>query len=156
MNFWLLGYKVPYKSRRFRWKNWRINFFSQLLKNPNSLISIVEYYKILFIAGDIDLKHLKWQTRFTEVMTKTLRNLTTLRLLLPWEHDSALCISRCKDLPATCTHGPRAFRRVMCTKTDSKEKGYIYVDNKMSTEAIENSAWVSITYECCFQYICFL
>ncbi|XP_022332793.2 uncharacterized protein LOC111130261 [Crassostrea virginica] len=35
------------------------------------------------------------------------------------------------------------FCRIMCTKTDSneKDKSYIYINNKMSSEAIENSAW---------------
>ncbi|XP_048737885.2 transmembrane protein 160-like [Ostrea edulis] len=72
-------------------------------------------------------------------MAKTLRNLKTLRRILPWEHEFSLCHSRSKHLSATL--GQRICCRVMCTKTDSKEKGYIYVDNKMSTEAIENSAW---------------
>lgn len=81
---------------------------------------------------------------FLETMTRTLRSLQTIRQCLPLgsfltshhtatEHTTVM-LSRVRT--------QNQSYRIMCTNPESKDKGYIYINNKMSSEAIENSAWV--------------
>lgn len=81
---------------------------------------------------------------FLETMARTLRSLQTIRQCVSLgsfltshhtatEH-STVMLSRVRT--------QNQSYRIMCTNPDSKDKGYIYINNKMSSEAIENSAWV--------------
>ncbi|XP_061174195.1 uncharacterized protein LOC133183251 isoform X2 [Saccostrea echinata] len=114
------------------------------LNNHNPLIdSLVPVLGICGLLQGQNLQILCHHPSLNKTMAKTLRNMKRGRLISLWKHDFINNKSRCTEPLAFLQGIKKEYTscRVMCTKTDSKEKGYIYIDNKMSSEAIENSAW---------------
>ena len=100
---------------------------------------------VLYFSYFTQVRSDKWIVKsVAKTMTAIFRNLQ--RQCLPVKSLLSTCQVTKEPSPALLeglqNHG--LFSRIMCTKTDSneKDKSYIYINNKMSSEAIENSAWV--------------